>query len=1336
MTAPIIGGLHPITYGEGAAPVNVGTGATFTGGLGYPGGSITFDLSSPDGNDVLALTSAADGIASGAISVDPDGSVYLGNGASRDLIGAVDAIQNGQNGQPLTINFTANDTSLLSNPGFENGFTGWTIVEDRVILGTTVVNGQVSPDDLTDPANSGDDAGAVDEMTYDSEVSTAEHSEGTSSLRLFNSGTTSAGFDVVHGPTAYSETFASQAGDILKFDWKAAAGGDAYDAFGYLMNADTGQAITVLDETGADDTGVKDWTTASVVVPSTGNWYFVFVAGTYDFTGLMGVGGSLYIDNFSVTRSSVTDSVLQSIANQVTYQNTGDAPLEDRTLTIGVTDGTGSQQNADTDLDVTNVDDAPTGGVTVTGTAEQGAVLTASNNIADPDGPDPLTIAYQWQRQDADGNWVNIGGATAATYTLTQDDVGQEVRAVASYTDAGGTPTSLNSNETAAVANVDDDPTGAVSVAGDPTQGEVLTASNTIDDLDGVDPASITYKWQRQDGDGNWVDIAGATDPTYTLTQDDVGHPVRAVAQYTDGQGTAEELASTPTTPVGNVDDAPAGDVTVVGDAEQGAVLTAANDLTDPDGPNPLTISYQWQRQDDQGNWVNISGATGTTYTLTQDDVGHAVRTVASYTDAGGQSESFNSNETAAVGNVDDDPTGAVSVAGDPTQGEVLTASNTIDDLDGVDPADIAYKWQRQDADGNWADITGATGATYTLSQDDVGHAVRAVAHYTDDLGAAEELPSLPTTAVANVNDTPVAGDDSFNVAEDTATVLDVLANDVDIDGDTRQITHVNGVAITAGIPVALAGGTVTLNDEGKLLFTPDAEFNGPVSFDYTIDDGNGETSIGTVDLNVTAANDVPVSANDSFTAVADGSSVTLDVLANDVDADGDLPRITQIDGRAIAPGGSLEVVGGLVTLNADGDLVFTASMTFDGTAQFTYTVDDGHGGTATGTVTGDVTATGTWGEVGDQLDALLGEQGITQPNYVNNLLYIASVVSPGAFNLADGSNGTGAGYHMGLGYDLTPSAATPDLAALSRSLAALIEAQQGSNAPGLLAGDDGSGWSSAVDQSLLFQSKLATSTAVDIDYTGGGAAFSDLASQGWSRQFAQMALRADFSEDMVIQADARAQGQLHQVTVGQGAALSVNIGGQAAGAPQAVLSNGFGMADFVTADGNSAVEVARAVAVAATVDGSDDQTAIVRMRQGGTLDLRLQFYEVDDFTGAIGGLRPGDAGYAAAASARAYQTGNGSTWLSGGGFGKYSEGAVVGIDHDDLIAMRLSNGTQEFFAFAQANETVNGQAVGHLWSYGLNTWGWEDLAGGGDRDFNDLIVQLDFTSAHTDQVL
>ncbi|HEY4252555.1 MAG TPA: Ig-like domain-containing protein [Roseomonas sp.] len=1145
MTAPTIDGLGPITYGEGAAPVNIGGGVTVSDGLGYPGGSITFGLDNPDTHDILALKSAADGAAAGAISVDPDGTVYLGNGTGRDLIGNVDATENGQDGQPLTIHFTATSIGAFADGSFESAAGGewtneWTTGEGRIDLGVTSIKGHVTPDDATNPPDSGGDGGqAGATAAYHVDWATGDAAEGDHSLWLhLDSGMSSDPHGVIHGPYAASKNFDAKAGDILNFDWKAQGGTDAFDAFGYLMKADGSEYREVLNQTGTTTGGAATpWTTASVVVPDDGQWYFVFVAGSYDLNGGTAFGGSLYIDNFSVVRSPVNNDVLQAIANQVTFENTGDAPVDDRHLTVSATDGSGhTSAPATTDLTVTNVDDAPTGGVTVDGDAVQGAVLTATNDIADADGPAPLDIHYQWQRQDADGNWHDIGGANGDHYTLTQDDVGHDVRAVASYTDDGGAQQSLDSNEIAGVAN--DAPAGTVDVAGQPTQGETLTATN---------------------------------------------------------------------------------------------------DIVDIDGPVPLEIAYQWQRLADDGlTWVNIDGANADHYTLTQDDVGHQIRSVASYTDGAGE------------------------------HGEVA---------------------------------------------------------------------SDPTAATVNVNDSPVAHDDSFSVAEDTTTILDVLANDVDIDGDTRTITHVNGIALANG-PVDVDGGSVALNGDGQLVFTPDAEFNGHITFDYTINDGHGETSTGTTELDVTAVNDAPVTAADSFTATADGASIPLDVLANDTDADGDIARITQIDGRAIAPGGSLEVAGGLVTLNEDGTLAFVASLTFDGTAHFTYTADDGHGGETVGTVTGDVTASQAWGDFGDQLDAILPGHGLEQPGYVNNLLAIASVVSPGAFNLADGSDGTAGGYHAGLGFDLTSALATPDADALARSLAALISAQDSSDAPGLLTGDDQTGFSSATDQSLLFQSKLGAGGDVLIDFTDGHAQFSDGASVGWSAQLAQLALRADFSPDMVAQLDGREQGSLHQVVVDQGAHIGVNIGGENTGAPQAVLSNAFGMADFVTADGNSAVQVARAVAVAATVDGSDDQSAIVRMRQGGTLDLHVQFYKVDDFTGSVDGLRPGDAGYAAAAEAHAYHTADGATSLAGGGFGQYSEGMLVGINHDDLIAMKLSNGTDEFFAFAQANETVDGQNVGHLWSYGMNTWGWEDLAGGGDRDFNDLIVQLDFTSAHHDQVL
>ena len=84
------------------------------------------------------------------------------------------------------------------------------------------------------------------------------------------------------------------------------------------------------------------------------------------------------------------------------------------------------------------------------------------------------------------------------------------------------------------------------------------------------------------------------------------------VASYTDGQGTAESVASADTAAVANVNDAPTGGVTINGTTPtQGQTLTAANTLADADGLG--AISYQWQR-----GGVNIAGATGATYTLAQ----------------------------------------------------------------------------------------------------------------------------------------------------------------------------------------------------------------------------------------------------------------------------------------------------------------------------------------------------------------------------------------------------------------------------------------------------------------------------------------------------------------------------------------------------------------------------------------------------------------------------------------------------------------------------------------------------------------------------------------------
>jgi Ca2+-binding RTX toxin-like protein len=197
---------------------------------------------------------------------------------------------------------------------------------------------------------------------------------------------------------------------------------------------------------------------------------------------------------------------------------------------------------------------------------------------------------------------------------------------------------------------------------------------------------------------------------------------------------------------VANVNDAPTGAPVVSGTATVGQVLTAsAGTLADADGLGAL--AFTWQRDS-----VLISGATGSTYTLAQADVGRAISVRASYTDGAGKVEAVTSLPTALVANVNDTPTGRPVITGTAIQGQTLNAStSTLADLDGL--GTLAFTWQR---DG--AAISGATGASYTLGSADVGKAVRVLVSYVDGFGFAEQVSSASVPSGTAAYPQPVRG--------------------------------------------------------------------------------------------------------------------------------------------------------------------------------------------------------------------------------------------------------------------------------------------------------------------------------------------------------------------------------------------------------------------------------------------------------------------------------------------------------------------------------------------------------------------------------------------------
>jgi Animal haem peroxidase/Fibronectin type III domain/RTX calcium-binding nonapeptide repeat (4 copies) len=188
-------------------------------------------------------------------------------------------------------------------------------------------------------------------------------------------------------------------------------------------------------------------------------------------------------------------------------------------------------------------------------------------------------------------------------------------------------------------------PTGIVTITPNAvvTEGQTLTAANTIVDPDGITSA-IVYNWQANISGTAWTPLGVGT--TFVPNNVSVGAPLRVVATYTDGLGFTEAVTSAATTPVINVNDPATGAPALSTLAPQeGFVLTASiGTVADLDGlPAPTAITYQWL-----ANGADIAGATGDTI----DPVGHTGETLAvrvDFIDDHGTAEQRISATTAAV---------------------------------------------------------------------------------------------------------------------------------------------------------------------------------------------------------------------------------------------------------------------------------------------------------------------------------------------------------------------------------------------------------------------------------------------------------------------------------------------------------------------------------------------------------------------------------------------------------------------------------------------------------------------------------------------------------------
>ena len=278
-------------------------------------------------------------------------------------------------------------------------------------------------------------------------------------------------------------------------------------------------------------------------------------------------------------------------------------------------------------------------------------------------------------------------------------------------------------------------------------------------------------------------------------------------------------------------------------------------------------------------------------------------------------------------------------------------------------------------------------------------------------------LTDTDTVAIAVTPVTDIV-DDSVTTLEDTPISFNAITG---IGGGSADNFENSGRVVTA--VTNGAHGTVSFTANGILTYTPDANWNGPDTFTYTVTSG-GVTETATVTVNVTPVNDAPVGVDDSATTPIN-TAATGNVLSNDTDID-TLPAsltVTQFtvagDATVYTAGSTATIAGvGTLQINADGSYTFTPDVNYSGAVPVaTYTVSDG-ALTDTATLTLNVGAnttpdgtdtTYTLAEDGSKTFAAV-DFGFTDPDTGQTLQAVRIDTLPGAGTLTLSGNPVTAG--------------------------------------------------------------------------------------------------------------------------------------------------------------------------------------------------------------------------------------------------------------------------------------------------------------------------------------
>ncbi|EIT7142043.1 tandem-95 repeat protein, partial [Vibrio parahaemolyticus] len=605
-------------------------------------------------------------------------------------------------------------------------------------------------------------------------------------------------------------------------------------------------------------------------------------------------------DQLTVSLENNSDGYFVLVGNEVKLTQAGvdavnndELNLKDLTISASVSDGVNPTASDSDSLVVNRVNDAP----------------TVENAIADQvlsEDFDAYTIDLNEVFKDSDSSLeFSVSGNSniqvaivngIATFTPTADWNGSEALTFTA-TDPSGESVSQTVNFTVAPV-VDIVADKATVVEDTPTIIKVL-GNDTFEGDDKV------VSLDTNNGPANGT-VSVNPDGSVTYTPNDNYHGTDSFTYIVTSGGVSE--STTVSVDVTPVNDAPvAKDDTAITDEDTPVTIDVLPNDTDIDG-DKLSIQSasvpetQGKVEIVDGKLVftpaeNFHGDAEITYTITD----------GALTDQATVNVTVNAvNDTPVVESSIADQTLAEDFT--PYTIDLNTAFSDVDNVDGELTFSVSGNSNIQVAIVNGiatftptADWNGSEALTFTAT-DPSGESVSQTVNFT----------------VAPVADIVA---DSARVVEDTPTIIKVLGNDT-FEGDDKVVS-----LDTNNGP---ANGTVSVNPDGSVTYTPNDNYHGEDTFTYIVTSG-GVSESAIVEVNVTPVNDAPVAKDDIATTQED-TAVTIDVLPNDSDVDGD--KLSIQSATVPEAQGKVEIV--------DGKLVFTPAENFNGHAEITYTVTDG----------------------------------------------------------------------------------------------------------------------------------------------------------------------------------------------------------------------------------------------------------------------------------------------------------------------------------------------------------------------------------------------------------